>query len=89
MKNWTIQEQCKMYLCGHFCGVLFSRIHLSREYRENKSLAKNKLIYSIWMQYGQAFTGEAALMKNTKNLHHKSMTNAEPNGLHLTLSHKV
>ena len=40
LKNWTIQEQCKMYLCGYFRGILFSRIHLSSEYRENKSLAK-------------------------------------------------
>ena len=48
------------------------------------SMVKTAQIWIIWMQYGQAL-GESRLNEKYKNLHHKSM----PNGLHLTLSHKV
>ena len=40
VQNWTLLEQCRLYLYGHFRGNLLSRISLPRE---------NKLIYSIYM----------------------------------------
>ena len=41
LQNWTMQEQYKVCLYGHFRGNLFSQIRFSREY------GKNKLIYSM------------------------------------------
>ena len=41
MKNWTMQEQCNVCLdIDIFAEIYFSRIRFSREYCENKSLAK-------------------------------------------------
>ena len=40
LQNCTEQEGRTVCLLGHFHGDLFSRILLSRENRENKSLAK-------------------------------------------------
>ena len=47
LQTWTMQEQCKVCLYGHFCSNLFSRIRFSHEYLENKSLAYSILNFNF------------------------------------------